>query len=207
MAENFLAVKTIDLQRRRYRIGCEVGIYNSEVQLKAVYGVFYAVVETHYAVKSTRQQLESPALGVAHNRNHTFARRGWRVFVPFVGGSLILCRFGMAVVIGRRLVGYGDIALVRGVDAVHKCLVQRAVVRVVGQVVQIDEQVYHLVYDRIFGLTEREIVRSAETEIEIIVRVSPLTVYIAVTRGALAYEGTCRTQSKRDLWQASAENQ
>ena len=60
-------------------------------------------------------------------------------------------------------------------------------------------------YDRVFGLLAREIVRGAETEIEVIVGVPPLAVYIAVAWCAFADEGTCRTQPKRNLGQASAE--
>lgn len=167
--------------------------------------MFYADVITCYAGISARQQLEPPSFGIAHNGDHAFARYAWRRMLSVFRISRIPGCFGLAVVIGFRVVGYGDIALVRGVDAAHKCAVQRPVVRGIGQIVQIDKQVYHLVYDCVFVLLAREIVSGAETEIKVVIGVSPLTMYIAVARCAFADKSVRRTQSQRNLGQASAE--
>ncbi len=112
----------------------------------------------------------------------------------------------IAVVVGCRVVGYCDIAFVCGVDATHNRTEQGPVMRRIGQIVQVDKKMYHLVYDSVFGLGEREIVRGAETEVEVIVGMSPLSVHTAITWRAFAYEGACRAQSKRDLGQAAAED-
>ena len=92
------------------------------------------------------------------------------------------------------------------VDGGHEGAEQRTVVRGVEQVVEVDEQVYHLVDDRVFGFGLGEVVRDAECEVEVVVAVMSLSLDVAVARGAFAYECAGVAQPYRYFGQAVTEN-